>query len=682
MRETDSTNILIVDDRPEKLLVYQTILEELGQTLVTVSSGAEALRQVLKQDFAVILLDVYMPQMDGFETARFIRQRKRSAHTPIIFLTAFTDEVRTAEGYASGAVDYILTPVVPEILRAKVRIFVELFLLRQQMAHQAEARAHAAAAEATARRSAFLAEASRTLTTSLDLDVTRHGLLRLVVPEHADLAAVTLAERLELPWKGEAASATPSGEVALRPFALADLPDGSLRQAHDQARTTGTTVSLTDLSVSNPEGSPEPFRTAVVVPLVARGITFGLLTLAHTTSRTFDLPLLEDLAGRAAIALDNARLYRDIQENDERKNEFLAMLAHELRNPLAPIRNALELLRRSDAPQAQVSWARELIDRQFRHLARLVDDLLDVSRITRGKINLRKEMVEVSSIVSAALETSRPLIEERGHELTVSVPPVPLRILADPARMTQALTNLLNNAAKYTPRGGQIGLGVDRDGDDVVFTVRDNGSGIPPEMLCRIFDLFTQVDRSIDRSQGGLGIGLTLVRRLVELHGGTVSAHSTGPGEGSEFIVRLPLPSSEPVPPPRRTETPLPPTKVMSLRILVVDDNADGANTLGLLLRLAGHEVRLAYDGPTAVTTALDFEPHVVLLDIGLPGLDGYQVARQLRMDSRTSDTLLIAVSGYGQEADRIRSREAGFANHLVKPVDFATLRALLAGYR
>jgi signal transduction histidine kinase/CheY-like chemotaxis protein len=694
MGETDRTNILIVDDMPEKLLVYQAVLEELGQNLVPVSSGAEALRQVLRRDFAVILLDVHMPDMDGFETARYIRQRKRSAHTPIIFLTAFTDEVRATEGYALGAVDYIMTPVVPDILRAKVRVFVELFQMRQQVAHQAEEEARRAAAEGLARRSAFLAEASRALTSSLDPDVTRQGLLRLVVPHLADLAAVTLTDGPEQPWKSETAWIAPEGEMVRRTSTLAEAPLHPLREAHDRVLTTGAPALLTGLNLPFPPGSSggDCLRSAVVIPLVARDSILGALTLAarlpDPDGTLFDLSLLEDLAGRAAIALDNARLYRNIQENDQRKNEFLAMLAHELRNPLAPVGHALELFRRIDSGHPDLNWARDLIDRQFRHLVRLVDDLLDVSRITRGKINLHPEVIEIGEVVKTAVETSRPLIEEHEHLLHVSIPDASLRVRGDPARLTQVMTNLLNNAAKYTPRHGRIALAVAREGEEVVLRVQDTGTGIPREMLGKVFDLFTQVDRSLDRSQGGLGIGLTLVRRLVEMHGGAVQAFSEGPGRGSEFVVRLPLLGKESISLDRHLEPGrIPPSNgnrfprqgsEPACRVLVVDDNADAAESLAVLLRMSGHEVEVAYNGPTALEAADSFRPEVVLLDIGLPELDGYEVARRLRENPRTQAALLIAVSGYGQDTDRDRSREAGFAHHLVKPIDFADLRALL----
>jgi CheY-like chemotaxis protein len=310
-------------------------------------------------------------------------------------------------------------------------------------------------------------------------------------------------------------------------------------------------------------------------------------------------------------------------------------------------------------------------------MVRLVDDLLDVARITRGKIRLRAERVDVGEVVAAALETARPLCEAHQHEVDVRVTPE-LAIEADSVRLAQVLGNLLNNAAKYTPDGGRISVSAMLEGREVVFRVRDTGMGITPEMLPKVFDLFAQGDNSIDRSQGGLGIGLTLVRLLVELQGGRVEAHSEGPGQGSEFTVRMPALADAPAGPTRAE----PASDGLPRRVLVVDDNVDAADSMSLVLRLTGHTTRTAHDGPTALELARSFSPEVVLLDIGLPGLNGYEVARRLRDDPTTAGALVIAVSGYGLDSDRERSREAGFDHHLTKPVDYEELRGLLAGRR
>jgi signal transduction histidine kinase/DNA-binding response OmpR family regulator len=707
--DPDKTNILVVDDLPEKVLVYETILEELGQNLVVARSGPEALRQVLDRDFAVILLDVNMPGMDGLETAALIRQRKKSSHTPIIFVTAFADEVRAAEGYAHGAVDYILAPVVPEVLRAKVRVFVDLYRMARQVERQAEERvalaeerSKRAAAEEANRRLHFLSEVSRALADSLDPETSARTVARHAVPFLADLAGVTLAGATGEPWVTELAWAGAGGVEAMR-LAAPEGPHDALRDAVERALADGRPETLDRLDIAAPlpgRDLPERLHSAMVLPLRARGRTLGVLTLAFGPSeRAFDpshVALADDLASRAATALDNARLYRDVERADRQKNEFLSMLAHELRNPLAPIRNAVEVLRAGGADGAGLDWARGVIERQVSHLVRLVDDLLDVSRITSGKIRLKREPVELAAVLAQAVEASRPEIESRRHSLEVTPPDRPLRLHGDPARLAQVFTNLLNNAAKYTEPGGRVWLTATAENGDAVVRVRDTGIGIPREMLADVFEPFLQVDRSLDRSQGGLGIGLTLVKRLVGKHGGTVEAHSEGPGKGSEFVVRLPLEARSSHPGVRGDEPPaLAGTPAAGVflgtpegdlrtpqRVLVVDDNRDGADSLGMILRLSGYDVRLAHDGPEALAAAASFRPQVVVLDIGLPGMDGYEVARRLRADSPARDAVLVAVTGYGRSEDRARSRESGFDHHLVKPVDLDALARVLAAGR
>jgi signal transduction histidine kinase/DNA-binding response OmpR family regulator len=700
MANDDATNILVVDDLPEKRLVYRTILEEMGQNLVAVGSGEEALAQVLKTEFAVILLDVRMPGLDGLETASLIRRRRKSAHTPIIFLTAFADEVHVAEGYAQGAVDYITTPVVPEILRAKVRVFVDLYRMAQQVRRQAEERvalveerSKRAAAEEANLRLAFLADASRVLAGSLDPGATAQALARLVVPSLADLAGLTLAgDQPGRPWQTELAWVyPPARQVHTRWLAAGDGPADDLLAAVDRALATGRPDRLEGLDIAYPAADhPAPpghrLGSAVVLPLRARGRTLGVLTLAYGASGRHhdpaDLATAEDLASRAAVALDNARLYHEVQQADRQKNEFLSMLAHELRNPLAPIRNAVEVMRHRGPAQPELQWARDVIDRQVRHLARLVDDLLDVSRITRGKIRLQTEPVELAAVVAQAVEAGRPAIDARGHTLTVDLPNTPVWVNGDPARLAQVLTNLLNNAAKYTDDGGRVGLSIGREGNEVVIRVRDTGIGIPAEMLGAVFDLFTQMDRSLDRSQGGLGVGLTLVKRLVELHGGTVGAHSDGPWRGSEFVVRLPV-IAGPGAAPAESQGQAPDHKsAVPLRVLVVDDNADAAESLAALLRLDRCEVRVAGDWESAAAAVAGFAPDAALLDIGLPDVDGYEIARRLRDRADTRRAVLVAVTGYGRDEDRAKARESGFEHHLVKPVEYKAIQELFATIR
>jgi PAS domain S-box-containing protein len=369
-----------------------------------------------------------------------------------------------------------------------------------------------------------------------------------------------------------------------------------------------------------------------------------------------------------------------LREADHRKDDFLATLSHELRNPLAPLRNAVQILAlRGDDPEV-VAQTNELLDRQVQQMVRMVDDLLEVSRIGRGKIGLQKAPVDLAEVVATAVETSRPLIDAHRHTLTVSLPDCPVRVEADAARLAQALSNLLNNAAKYTEDGGRIELIAEFVGAEAVLRVRDNGVGIAPEMLPQVFDMFMQVESSTDRSQGGLGIGLTLVRRLVEMHGGRIEARSEGLGKGSEFLTRLPTlvePASRPARKPADASSAS--SAKGPRRMLVVDDNVDSAESMAVLLRLYGHEVRLAYDGQAALEEAHAFRPEVMFLDLDLPKIDGYEVARRLRLEPAMKDMMMVAMTGYGQEEDRQRTREAGFQLHMVKPVDFDKVEELLS---
>lgn len=359
------------------------------------------------------------------------------------------------------------------------------------------------------------------------------------------------------------------------------------------------------------------------------------------------------------------------EENDRRKDEYLAMLAHELRNPLAPLRNALYMLRRPDTLPAHQQWAWDVVRRQVRQLGQLVDGLIDAARVTRGRVELKREVVDLAALVRGCCEIAKAQFAARRHEWVADLPDRPLRIEGDPLRLEQVVVNLLDNAAKYTEPGGRVDIRLRRDGRDAVLDVCDTGAGISAVLLPRVFNLFEQADRPLDRGDGGLGIGLTLVRKLTELHGGTVSATSPGVGQGSCFSVRLPArveevqlePAADPLP---------------KRRVLVVDDNRDLAESLAMVLRLWGHDVKVEYDGPGALTAARDYRPDVVFLDIGLPGLDGYEVARRLRGPLGFRDARVVAITGYGREEDRKRAREAGFDMHLTKPVDPEDLQKLL----
>jgi signal transduction histidine kinase len=410
-----------------------------------------------------------------------------------------------------------------------------------------------------------------------------------------------------------------------------------------------------------------PWRIVAILTLAAGGVLITWVVEAlHVARRR-----IEASEQQLRQRLD------ELAEADRRKDEFLAMLAHELRNPLAAISGAVQVATLA-AGQNELEWSMDVINRQVKHLSRLIDDLLDVSRITRGKIQLRKERLDVASVLRGAIELSRPLIDARQHKLTVAIAPGTLPAEGDPVRLEQIVTNLLLNAAKYTERGGEIVLAAQREGDAIVVTVKDTGMGIPPGQIGRMFELFAQGDRSLERSEGGLGIGLTLARSLAEMHGGRLTATSAGPGRGSEFVVRLPT-----APPLADNATRPNPRGEASverrLRVLVIDDNIDMARALASLLTLLDHQAWTAHDGPSGLEAARIHRPQVVLLDIGLPGMDGYQVAERLRREEFGKSIRLVAVTGYGQEEDRERALSAGFDQFVTKPVDYATLLTLTA---
>lgn len=457
-------------------------------------------------------------------------------------------------------------------------------------------------------------------------------------------------------------------------------PDGSVRDLH--------------------QGAPSTVQCAIMVPLRLEGEVVGVVQAMAETENAYcpaDLELLEGISLLLAVALENARLYlrsRDeleerrraerellhseqaLREADRRKDEFIATLGHELRNPLNPIRNAVEVLRRKETSDPDVQWGHQVIERQVIHLTRLMDDLLDISRITRGKLELRRRALDLDEVLAAAVESVRPLVQQSEQELIV--PPVepPIRVHGDPVRLAQVFSNLLDNAAKYSSRHGRIEVSVERSGDQVVVAVRDDGAGIPAVDLRHIFDLFYQADPGSGRLHGGLGIGLTLVRRLVEMHGGTIEAFSEGLGHGSNFVVRLPVLSESDLRGPVAATDGA--AVFRPMRILIADDHRDSANSMAMLMRLGGHEVVVAYDGEEALRSAEEFQPEVVLLDIGMPRLDGYEVARRLRARTRDRHLVLIATTGWGQEENRRRSAENGFDAHLVKPVDHEALLAVL----
>jgi PAS domain S-box-containing protein len=636
-RPAPPVSILLVDDRQDHLLVLDAILQDLGHSLVCARSGIEALDLLAAQDFAVVLLDVRMHGLDGFETARRLRTLERSQHTPIIFLSAHDEcRARVEEAYALGAVDYLLKPLVPVILRAKVAVFVELYRKTALIAQQAEA-LRAAQRETEQRFSRFMQHLTGlawikdlggryVYANDAALRAFRTSPERIFGNTDADIfPAATAAQFLE---NDRRALASPAGIQILETL------------QHDDGVVHTSLVSK--FPIPGPDGTPSL------------------------------------IGGMAFDITDRIEMEARLKEADRRKDEFLAMLAHELRNPLAPIRNALYILHLPATAGADTEQALTIVERQVHTMVRLVDDLLDVNRITRGKIELRMAPIDLALIIQRAVESARPLIEANRHTLTVTLLAAPARVYADATRLEQVFANLLNNAAKYTERGGSIRVTMEHRTGFAVVRVADSGFGIPAQVLPHIFDLFAQGERTLDRAQGGLGIGLTLVKTLLEMHHGTVSALSDGPGKGSEFVVQLPamLEASAALTP---TNGPNAEWPHAALQVLVVEDHKDSADSLAMLLTLWGHDVRTAHDGRSGLKAAQSYRPHIVFLDIGLPGLDGYEVARRLRGEFG-QQMRLVALTGYGQDDDRRRAQAAGFDAHLVKPADPDVLQHLLAG--
>ncbi len=574
--ERAAGEILLVDDNPANLLAIEAALGDLALAVQRAHSGSEALRILLERDFALILLDVNMPSMDGFDTAKLIRERKRSRHTPIIFVTAYSrDDRQVLAAYELGAVDFLFKPIVPEMLRAKASVFVELQRRTAEVARQAD-------------------------------------LLRA----HEGLAHEQRLQEERRRWE-----------------------EASLRRQRDEAQRAAEALKLK----------------------------------AQELAATID----EKVRVERALLESN----RELAEADRRKDEFLAVLGHELRNPLAPLHAGLALFKRGliadPIETGRLLRTRDTMERQVRYLARLVDDLLDVSRISSGKIELRKEIVGLGEVVEQAIAAVRPALHERKHELSTDLPSERVELRADIVRLTQVLANLLTNAIRYTDEGGRIVLACRVSGGDVEFKITDNGRGIPAELLPQIFGMFVQ-ERA---GGGGLGLGLTLVERLVALHGGRVTAASPGPGQGATFTVRIPQGIAS-----EADASKTPPASVSgvyqavtSLKVVLVEDNSDIRETISELLSVWGHSVQVAADGPSGVELILRVRPDIALVDLGLPGFDGYTVATKVRKEPGFERMRLIAMSGFGQESDRRKSREVGFNAHLVKPADTEALIKLLS---
>ncbi len=538
----------------------------------------------------------------------------------------------------------------------------------------------------------FLARASEELLQLCDYQVTLDKVARLSVPDFSDWCVVDILEPGNLLHRVATAHADPRRlERALAPQRRYRPDPHSTFDVWEVLRTGQArlveemTPELRERITCDPDRLATlramKLRSWIIAPLVAHGQAFGALTFAISESpRRYnrdDLALALDLTRRAAVAIENAKLLRALRESDQAKDVFMATLAHELRNPLAPIWNGLSIIQRVPRDRQRVAQVAGMIERQVGQLTRLVDDLLDISRIGAGKIDLKKEPASLVCIINAAVEMSRPQIEAAHHQLSLSFPDESVEILADPARMAQVFANLLINAAKYTRRGGSITVRAETQPTQVVVRVRDNGTGIAPDMLGRVFGLYAQASHPDERRQGGLGIGLSLVEGLVRLHGGTVEVRSPGLDQGSEFIVALPRlePSDRPAVAEMPTECAV--AGGAARRILVVDDNLDAAGSVADLLALYGNEVDVAHDGTGAVEHTCSFRPDVVLLDIGLPDISGYEAARRIRKLAGVRQPTLIALTGWGQQQDKDQSMAAGFDQHWTKPVDPARLLAL-----
>jgi PAS domain S-box-containing protein len=786
-------NILLVDDQPANLLALEAVLEDLGQVLVRAQSGEEALRALTGQEYAVVLLDVRMQGLDGFATARLIRERESSRHLPIIFLTGYdSDAALVNRAYELGAVDFLVKPLVPTVVRAKVAAFVDLFIEKQQTRRQADQLR--LLVQATTDYAIFMLDPQgRVATWNGGAERIKGYKAEEIIGQHfsrfypreaidrgwpdEELRRATADGRFEDEgwrlrkdgsrfWANVVITALRDDQGRLQGFSKVtrDLTerrqkDEALRQLNQdlerrvEHRTAELAASNEALQAEAAErgraeqalrDSEEQFHTLVdSIPQLAwmarpdgyvfwynrrwydytgapPGRTEGWgwqslhdpaelprvlanwrasLATGQPWEDTFRLrrhdgqmrwhlsravPVRDDLGrvvrwfGTNTDITDRIEIESALKEADRRKDQFLAMLAHELRNPLTPVMNGLQILRLSSADHATADQAREMIERQIRHLTRLVDDLLDISRITKGKIPIRRERIDLANLVRTTAEDRRLVLEQLGMTLELDLPQAPVWVAGDAARLAQVLNNLLDNAAKFRNGGDRVTvrLTVDEGRGQAVLDVQDQGIGIARDLFPRLFEVFVQADNSLVRSRGGLGIGLSVVKGLVESHGGEVQAASGGPGQGAAFTVRLPLMRERQA----LAESPAAPrtTAADPLRVLVVEDNRDAADSLRMLLQMLGHQVSVAYSGPEGVVRAHDWRPDIVLCDIGLPGLDGYGVAEELRRDPVTAGTRLIAITGYGQAEDRRRARAAGFDHHLTKPVDAAVLQPLL----
>jgi signal transduction histidine kinase/DNA-binding response OmpR family regulator len=664
-------HVLLADDNADMRDYVSRLLAD-RYHVIAVPDGQAAWDALQKHVPDLLLSDVMMPVLDGYELLRRVRANPQTQEIPVVLLSARAGEESRIEGLEASADDYIVKPFSARELLATVDAHLKTVNIRRH-SRQALAMHN--------KRLALLWEAAGVLLTTKDPDTMLSELFdkirdsfsldvyfNFMVREGGDALELVSCAGIN-PQISQSLSVLEFGQAVCGNVALRRAP---IVATYIQQSSEPMVQLVKGLGL----------RAYACNPLIANGQLLGTLSFASRTRDTFEreeIEFLETISHYVTVAYERLRLIEQLREQDQRKDEFLATLAHELRNPLAPISNGLELIRLSNGDPETIERATTIMHRQVEQLIRLVDDLLDVARISRNKLELRKERADLETIVRNAVETSRPILLAAKNDLHVDLPSEPVLLDADAVRLAQVFANLLNNAAKYSEPGGRISLVATQTDGELTVRVSDTGIGIEPGKLSQIFGMFVQLDPSEQQVQSGLGVGLTLVQRLIEMHGGNIEARSEGTGKGSEFIVRLPTlvqsakassgeaPVAEERPTVRR-------------RILVVDDNLDSAESMAMMLTLSGHEVATAHDGMEAVKLAGEFQPDVAFLDLGMPVLDGYEAARAIRRQSRGKQIVLVALTGWGQEEDKRRSREAGFDAHLVKPIDFEELEDLVAG--
>ncbi len=683
LKTSELPEILIVDDEPTNLNALEAMLEGTDCKPVRAHSADEALLLLLEHDFAAIVLDIKMPGIGGIELATLIKQRKRSQHIPILFLTAYLiDQPDILRGYGAGAVDFLSKPIDAGILRSKIGVFVELYRKSQTLRELNEV-LHREIADRQQAQEA-LQHANEELEQRVQERTAELTRAHQGVRENEERLRMAMEVARIGAWEWHLASGRMTWSTD--PEALFGFPPGSFgpelrptrmlhpddRRALDQAVTTALESGVYEVEYRSvrPDGS--------IVWLTERGraVADSAGKPERMVGITRDVTAEREAEQERERLLREAREARDEAQRASRaKDEFLAMLSHELRNPLNVIAGGVAILDRLGPPDNSAAQTRQLIGRQLRHLTHLMDDLLDIARATTGKMVLHRQPIDLGATVEGCLTTLKEAGILTRHLFRHTIESV--WVDADETRIQQIVTNLIGNAVKFTPAGGEVRVSVSGDGLDALLRVADTGPGIAPELLPHIFEPFVQGERTLDRALGGLGLGLSLVRRLTELHGGTVTVSSEGIGRGASFTIRLPqiAPCAKTIPIVSASASAPAPR-----RILVVEDNADGREILRRLLKMQGHEVHEAADGETAIERALTLEPDVAIIDIGLPGIDGYGVAAGIRASERGRRRMrLIALTGYGSEEDRRRAAEAGFDAHLLKPIDPKRLVQLLS---